>query len=54
MTSGTSGERQLPPFDQLPQQIANQALQALEQSPHAEYRYGPLRQVFNVESKTAA
>ncbi|NUO72309.1 MAG: DUF1173 family protein [Frateuria sp.] len=53
---GTSGERQLPPLppsDQLPQQIAHQALRALEQSPHAEYRYGPLRQLFNVR-KTAA
>lgn len=55
--SGPCGERQLPPLppsDQLTQQIAHQALQALEQSPHAEYRYGPLRQVFNVERKTAA
>jgi hypothetical protein len=54
---GSSGERQLPPLppsDQLPQQIAKQALQALEQSTHAEYRYGPLRKLFNVERKTAA
>lgn len=54
--NGTSGARQvppLPPSDQMPQQIAHRVLQALEQSTHAEYRYGPLRELFNVERKTA-